>query len=155
MLLCHSFVYQQRCQKTCPVGLLRCLTTKHLSPNAFKWLLRAGEAWAFGREDNTFISNVLPGGYSCCWKEAGRWGDLRRVHGVPPAGPCFGHLSSVSQLVLASAPSLQQCAAMFQSAITHTVGCGLSSCRHCGGSHKLNLESRALKRSDTPSLGNK
>lgn len=55
MLLCHSFICQQRCQKTSPVGLLQCLATKHLSPNAFKWFSRAGKAWVFGRDGDAFL----------------------------------------------------------------------------------------------------
>lgn len=71
MLLCHSLVYQQRCQKTSSMGPLQCLAMKHLSPNAFKWFPRAGKMWVFGREDDPFPSfgslpqmEVLLGGIS-------------------------------------------------------------------------------------------
>lgn len=100
-MLCHSFIYQQRCQKTCPVGLLQCLTTKHLSPNALCGYSGQGRRECLGEKKTHSFQTF--------WLVAGRQGDLWRVCGVPPAGPCFGHFSSVSHSVLASAPSLMCC----------------------------------------------
>lgn len=106
MLLCHSLVYQQRCQKTSSMGPLQCLAMKHLSPNAFKWFPRAGKMWVFGREDDPFPSfgslpqmEVLLGGISADGGNRGctkPFGELS-FHAVWVAEPCFDHFSPINR----------------------------------------------------------
>lgn len=112
----------KRCQKTNPMGLLQCLATKHLSPNAFKWFSRAGKAWVFGREDDPFLSfRTLPQVEAFL---AGVSADGRKLRDIKPFGGslfhgalsaerCFGHFSPINKLGLASALSLQGSRTMF------------------------------------------
>lgn len=141
MLLCHSFICQQRCQKTSPVGLLQCLATKHLSPNAFKWFSRAGKARVFGRDGDAFLylrslpqREVLLGSILA---------DGRKLkENILFLENCSSMECSLQGCVLdaLALPTSQGRPRVFKATPTSAAGCGLSSCRRCGGSHKLNLE---------------
>lgn len=148
----------KRCQKTNPMGLLQCLATKHLSPNAFKWLSRAGKARGFGREHDPFLSfrtlpqvEALLAGVSAD-EESWETSSLLEIHSSMELCLQSPVLVTLAPLTSWGLHLLFRCRKVILCS-TSASGHGPSAHRRCGGSRELGLESWTLKMSNPVTWG--